>query len=160
MSPKQKALVTALVKSTGVITLGIGDGANDVSMIQEAHIGARSRSHALTRAGGHALTCAGGHALIGSTARQAEMLLSASLSARAKLPSVMVAEEGRGSWAWGAVQLVGRNALACQHSNSRPVVQYLVGCVVCPAPHKHNQQGGAGGPQAWASAGRRACRPS
>ncbi len=44
VSPKQKALVTALVKSTGVITLGIGDGANDVSMIQEAHIGARTRS--------------------------------------------------------------------------------------------------------------------
>lgn len=41
VSPKQKALVTALVKSTGVVTLGIGDGANDVGMIQEAHIGAR-----------------------------------------------------------------------------------------------------------------------
>ncbi|KAK9845741.1 hypothetical protein WJX81_001079 [Elliptochloris bilobata] len=39
VSPKQKALVTALVKSTGVVTLGIGDGANDVGMIQEAHIG-------------------------------------------------------------------------------------------------------------------------
>ena len=47
VSPKQKALVTALVKSTGVITLGIGDGANDVSMIQEAHIGARVRGCAL-----------------------------------------------------------------------------------------------------------------
>lgn len=39
VSPKQKALVTALVKSTGDVTLGIGDGANDVGMIQEAHIG-------------------------------------------------------------------------------------------------------------------------
>lgn len=39
VSPKQKALVTALVKGTGDITLGIGDGANDVGMIQEAHIG-------------------------------------------------------------------------------------------------------------------------
>lgn len=39
VSPKQKALVTALVKSSGDITLGIGDGANDVGMIQEAHIG-------------------------------------------------------------------------------------------------------------------------
>jgi len=40
VSPKQKALVTALVKSTGDVTVGIGDGANDVGMIQEAHIGA------------------------------------------------------------------------------------------------------------------------
>ncbi len=39
VSPKQKAQVTALVKSTGDTTLGIGDGANDVGMIQEAHIG-------------------------------------------------------------------------------------------------------------------------
>ena len=39
VSPKQKALVTALVKSAGDTTLGIGDGANDVGMIQEAHIG-------------------------------------------------------------------------------------------------------------------------
>lgn len=39
VSPKQKAHVTALVKSTGDTTLGIGDGANDVGMIQEAHIG-------------------------------------------------------------------------------------------------------------------------
>lgn len=39
VSPKQKALVTALVKSSGDTTLGIGDGANDVGMIQEAHIG-------------------------------------------------------------------------------------------------------------------------
>ncbi|MED6173677.1 putative phospholipid-transporting ATPase 9 [Stylosanthes scabra] len=40
VSPKQKALVTRLVKSrTGKTTLGIGDGANDVGMLQEADIG-------------------------------------------------------------------------------------------------------------------------
>ncbi|KAI5057196.1 hypothetical protein GOP47_0027211 [Adiantum capillus-veneris] len=40
VSPKQKAVVTKLVKNkTGDITLGIGDGANDVGMIQEAHVG-------------------------------------------------------------------------------------------------------------------------
>ena len=39
MSPLQKAQVTALVKSRGDITLAIGDGANDVGMIQKAHIG-------------------------------------------------------------------------------------------------------------------------
>ncbi|KAF5745314.1 hypothetical protein HS088_TW07G00898 [Tripterygium wilfordii] len=39
-SPKQKALVTRLVKEgTGKITLAIGDGANDVGMLQEADIG-------------------------------------------------------------------------------------------------------------------------
>ncbi|KAL5725142.1 P-type phospholipid transporter [Ranunculus cassubicifolius] len=39
-SPKQKALVTRLVKvKTGKTTLAIGDGANDVSMLQEADIG-------------------------------------------------------------------------------------------------------------------------
>lgn len=39
-SPKQKALVTRLVKEeTGKTTLAIGDGANDVGMIQEADIG-------------------------------------------------------------------------------------------------------------------------
>ncbi|KAF7838593.1 putative phospholipid-transporting ATPase 9 [Senna tora] len=39
-SPKQKALVTRLVKEkTGSTTLGIGDGANDVGMLQEADIG-------------------------------------------------------------------------------------------------------------------------
>ncbi|PIA61968.1 hypothetical protein AQUCO_00200157v1 [Aquilegia coerulea] len=39
-SPKQKALVTNLVKSrTGKTTLAVGDGANDVSMLQEADIG-------------------------------------------------------------------------------------------------------------------------
>ncbi|KAI8541148.1 hypothetical protein RHMOL_Rhmol08G0039400 [Rhododendron molle] len=40
VSPKQKALVTRLVKQgTGKVTLAIGDGANDVGMIQEADIG-------------------------------------------------------------------------------------------------------------------------
>ncbi|KAF6152261.1 hypothetical protein GIB67_005915 [Kingdonia uniflora] len=40
VSPKQKALVTRLVKErSGKITLAIGDGANDVGMIQEADIG-------------------------------------------------------------------------------------------------------------------------
>ncbi|XP_057841905.1 probable phospholipid-transporting ATPase 4 isoform X2 [Cryptomeria japonica] len=40
VSPKQKALVTKLVKeSTGKTTLAIGDGANDVGMIQEADVG-------------------------------------------------------------------------------------------------------------------------
>ncbi|KAJ1394716.1 P-type ATPase [Sesbania bispinosa] len=39
-SPKQKALVTRLVKlRTGSTTLAIGDGANDVGMLQEADIG-------------------------------------------------------------------------------------------------------------------------
>ncbi|KAK8960095.1 putative phospholipid-transporting ATPase 8 [Platanthera guangdongensis] len=39
-SPKQKALVTRLVKkNTGKTTLAIGDGANDVSMLQESDIG-------------------------------------------------------------------------------------------------------------------------
>lgn len=40
VSPKQKALITRSVKEyTGKTTLGIGDGANDVGMIQEADIG-------------------------------------------------------------------------------------------------------------------------
>ncbi|KAL0477513.1 phospholipid-transporting ATPase [Acrasis kona] len=41
VSPLQKALVVKLVKNNldGAITLSIGDGANDVSMIQAAHIG-------------------------------------------------------------------------------------------------------------------------
>ncbi|XP_027329420.1 putative phospholipid-transporting ATPase 9 isoform X1 [Abrus precatorius] len=39
-SPKQKALVTRLVKyGTGKTTLAIGDGANDVGMLQEADVG-------------------------------------------------------------------------------------------------------------------------
>ncbi|KAF5736244.1 hypothetical protein HS088_TW14G00380 [Tripterygium wilfordii] len=40
VSPKQKALITRLVKEhTGRTTLAVGDGANDVGMIQEADIG-------------------------------------------------------------------------------------------------------------------------
>eukprot|EP00195_Chlamydomonas_chlamydogama_P002386 CAMPEP_0202922204 /NCGR_PEP_ID=MMETSP1392-20130828/77797_1 /ASSEMBLY_ACC=CAM_ASM_000868 /TAXON_ID=225041 /ORGANISM="Chlamydomonas chlamydogama, Strain SAG 11-48b" /LENGTH=1321 /DNA_ID=CAMNT_0049615821 /DNA_START=167 /DNA_END=4132 /DNA_ORIENTATION=- len=39
VSPLQKAQVTGLVKSHGDVTLAIGDGANDVGMIQQAHIG-------------------------------------------------------------------------------------------------------------------------
>ncbi|OVA11949.1 Cation-transporting P-type ATPase [Macleaya cordata] len=40
VSPLQKAQVTSLVKKgAGKITLSIGDGANDVSMIQAAHVG-------------------------------------------------------------------------------------------------------------------------
>src|SRR6478736_4844451 len=41
VSPLQKALVVKLVKHdvAGAVTLAIGDGANDVGMIQAAHIG-------------------------------------------------------------------------------------------------------------------------
>ena len=41
VSPLQKALVVKLVRKNveGSVTLAIGDGANDVSMIQAAHIG-------------------------------------------------------------------------------------------------------------------------
>lgn len=40
VSPKQKALVVSMVKKgLKVMTLAIGDGANDVSMIQEANVG-------------------------------------------------------------------------------------------------------------------------
>ncbi|DBB09563.1 hypothetical protein WJX82_007159 [Trebouxia sp. C0006] len=39
VTPMQKAQVVSLVKRSGAITLGIGDGANDVGMIQAAHIG-------------------------------------------------------------------------------------------------------------------------
>ncbi len=40
VSPKQKSDVVALAKAnTPNITLAIGDGANDVPMIMEAHIG-------------------------------------------------------------------------------------------------------------------------
>ncbi|XP_010272160.1 PREDICTED: phospholipid-transporting ATPase 3-like [Nelumbo nucifera] len=40
VSPLQKAQVTSMVrKGANKITLGIGDGANDVSMIQAAHVG-------------------------------------------------------------------------------------------------------------------------
>ena len=41
VSPSQKAEVVRLIKDDDkdAITLAIGDGANDVSMIKEAHIG-------------------------------------------------------------------------------------------------------------------------
>ena len=39
VTPGQKAQVVKLVKDTGEVTLAIGDGANDVSMIKEAHVG-------------------------------------------------------------------------------------------------------------------------
>ncbi len=40
MSPKQKGEIVRFVKKyNSKITLAIGDGANDVNMIQEAHIG-------------------------------------------------------------------------------------------------------------------------
>jgi len=42
VSPKQKAQLVRLVKESAVpipVTLAIGDGANDVGMIQEAHVG-------------------------------------------------------------------------------------------------------------------------
>jgi len=39
VTPKQKGRVVAMVKSKKYITLAIGDGGNDVPMIQEAHIG-------------------------------------------------------------------------------------------------------------------------
>ena len=41
VSPKEKALVVRMVKKNviGAITLSIGDGANDVSMITEADVG-------------------------------------------------------------------------------------------------------------------------
>jgi P-type E1-E2 ATPase len=41
VAPKQKALVVRMIKSNviGAITLSIGDGANDVSMITEADVG-------------------------------------------------------------------------------------------------------------------------
>lgn len=39
VTPSQKARVTTLVRSWGRMTLAIGDGGNDVAMIQEAHVG-------------------------------------------------------------------------------------------------------------------------
>lgn len=38
-APSQKREITAAVKKTGSRVLGIGDGGNDVGMIEEAHIG-------------------------------------------------------------------------------------------------------------------------
>lgn len=39
VTPGQKAEIVRLVKSMGKLTLAIGDGANDVNMIMEAHVG-------------------------------------------------------------------------------------------------------------------------
>jgi len=39
MTPLQKAQLVAILKSVGYLTLAIGDGGNDVRMIQEANIG-------------------------------------------------------------------------------------------------------------------------
>ncbi len=51
VSPKQKADIVALAKSQGTwITLSIGDGANDVPMIMEAHIGVGIRGKEGTQA--------------------------------------------------------------------------------------------------------------
>jgi magnesium-transporting ATPase (P-type) len=38
-TPNQKAKMVKLVSNSGKITLAIGDGANDVNMIQESHVG-------------------------------------------------------------------------------------------------------------------------
>ncbi len=51
VSPKQKADVVALAKRNGSwITVSIGDGANDVPMIMEAHIGVGVRGKEGTQA--------------------------------------------------------------------------------------------------------------
>ena len=51
MSPKQKADVVQLAKKNGPwITVSIGDGANDVPMIMEAHIGVGVRGKEGTQA--------------------------------------------------------------------------------------------------------------
>lgn len=51
MSPKQKADVVHLAKKNGPwITVSIGDGANDVPMIMEAHIGVGVRGKEGTQA--------------------------------------------------------------------------------------------------------------
>ena len=51
VSPKQKADVVALAKKNGPwITVSIGDGANDVPMIMEAHIGVGVRGKEGTQA--------------------------------------------------------------------------------------------------------------
>lgn len=40
MSPKQKGTIVRFIKLySNQVTLAIGDGANDVNMIQEAHVG-------------------------------------------------------------------------------------------------------------------------
>ena len=39
VTPKQKGRVVRMVKEAGYVTLAVGDGGNDVPMIQEAHLG-------------------------------------------------------------------------------------------------------------------------
>ena len=39
VTPDQKSLIVRIVKGAGKMTLAIGDGGNDVAMIQEAHVG-------------------------------------------------------------------------------------------------------------------------
>jgi P-type E1-E2 ATPase len=39
VTPNQKAQIVKIVKDHGKMTLAIGDGANDVNMILEAHVG-------------------------------------------------------------------------------------------------------------------------
>ena len=39
VTPNQKAEIVKVVKKLGKLTLAIGDGANDVNMILEAHVG-------------------------------------------------------------------------------------------------------------------------
>ncbi|KAG8346090.1 phospholipid-translocating P-type ATPase [Trypanosoma vivax] len=39
VTPSQKAAITQLVRSRGFMTLAVGDGGNDVAMLQEAHVG-------------------------------------------------------------------------------------------------------------------------
>lgn len=39
VTPDQKSLIVRIVKDAGKMTLAIGDGGNDVAMIQEAHVG-------------------------------------------------------------------------------------------------------------------------
>ena len=51
VSPKQKSDVVALAKKNGTwVTLSVGDGANDVPMIMEAHIGVGIRGKEGTQA--------------------------------------------------------------------------------------------------------------
>jgi len=50
VTPLQKALVVKLVKDNKqAITLAIGDGANDVSMIQQAHVGKNRKKKQITK---------------------------------------------------------------------------------------------------------------
>ncbi|EAN94549.1 phospholipid-transporting ATPase-like protein, putative [Trypanosoma cruzi] len=50
MAPEQKSFVVRTVKKAGHVTLAIGDGGNDVSMIQSAHVGIGMRGREGTQA--------------------------------------------------------------------------------------------------------------